>query len=604
MSNSLSERYHSLIDKIVDMTLQGKIRSKEQVYRLLMQGVETGTGEIFERCLEDSIRATESQLDKKLKASRILRALQTIQQQWQRWQQDNQTSETINLATERILSAQESPLLTLIEVIDPNQERNLNREQLKQLAKNLQQKGQSLTDEELGKLAQQLAEGITNALKSFSALEDVLISWIYEQNRSSLGFGGLLEQRGPWGFWAKQVSSPLPQQLFHALAKNQPLNQLIQLQSLEVKTWLELAILTQYLQRGLVTWFDQQPYDSQAGKKLSFSTFLTFAGLWGQLAHTVRGEFAEASLKVMLQVLRTFSQRADFPLYGGIFALLSGEALQDTLNYLDQPLKQVAQTQEKARILTLLGYSRRAMGEIKTALDFHEQALEIAREAGDRICEVANLNHLSRTYVMEENYTEAINYSQRALILARQTGDKLGEANALASLGYSEVFQAKEEGNLETEIYERAINYLQQGLQLAEKLADLQSQALCCNSLGIAHVTLNQPAEAISYLERGIKAAQFYGDLYLQAINFSYLAQAYYGINDWENTILTGCLGMYLLEQISAPEWRQAAGLLLILQGQLGEENFQQLLSTQRRKIIAIIGVDGYDHLPQLWQKY
>ncbi len=604
MSNSLSERYHSLIDKIVDMTLQGKIRSKEQVYRLLMQGVETGTGEIFERCLEDSIRATEAQLEKKLKASRILRALQTIEQQWQRWQQDNQTSAAINLATERILDTKESPLLTLIEVIDPNQEQNLSREQLKQLAQSLQQKGESLTDEDLGKLSQQLSEGITNALKSFSTLEDVLISWIYEQNRASLGFGGLPEQRGPWGLWSKHLSSTLPQQLFHALAQNQPLNQLIQLQSLEVKTWLELAILTQYLQRGLVTWFDQQPYDAQAGKKLSFSTFLTFAWLWGQLAYTVRGEFAEASLKVMLQVLRTFSQRADFPLYGGIFALLSGEALQDTLNYLDQPLKQVAQTQEKARILTLLGYSRRAMGEIQSALDFHQQALEISRGAGDRICEVANLNHLSRTYVMEENYTEAINYSQRALILARQTGDKLGEANALASLGYSEVFQAKEEGNLETEIYERAINYLQQGLQLAEKLADLQSQALCCNSLGIAHVTLNQAAEAISYLERGIKAAQFYGDLYLQAINFSYLAQAYYGINDWENTVLTGCLGMYLLEQISAPEWRQAAGLLLILQGQLGEENFQQLLSAQRSKIIAIIGVDGYDHLPKLWQQY
>ena len=65
------------------------------------------------------------------------------------------------------------------------------------------------------------------------------------------------------------------------------------------------------------------------------------------------------------------------------------------------------------------------------------------------------------------------------------------------------------------------------------------------------------------------------GDLYLQGLNLSYLAEAYYSSTDLQKAIYTGSVGMYLLEQISSPQWRQAAGLLTILRGQMGVEAFQ-----------------------------
>jgi tetratricopeptide (TPR) repeat protein len=206
--------------------------------------------------------------------------------------------------------------------------------------------------------------------------------------------------------------------------------------------------------------------------------------------------------------------------------------------------------------------------------------LEIARTAGDRTCEIANLNHLSRACVAQKDYETAISYSQRALILARQSGDRLGEANALANLGYSEVFQAQQLEQTEPEVYETAINYLQQGLQLCERLGDNQSKALCCSSLGIAYLVLAQPESAIPYLEFGLQAAQFSGDLYLQGLNLASLAEAYYGQQNIEKAIYTGSLGMYLLKQIASSQWRQAAGLLTILQGQMGVEAFQNFTET------------------------
>lgn len=627
-SKPLRQQYFELIDEIVQATLKGKIRSKEQVYQMLLQGVSTGTGEIFERCLEEHRSSTQQQVDnpvseiKQAKAIRSLRALQTISAEWERVQKQNRISQAITTAIQAITTAQPPDrLAALLRVIDPNRQQVLNLQQLTQLAKALQQQAQHSSDPDTAKEMQHLSQGISAGLASWERLEDYLVSWIYDQSQGTLGFEGLPEQRGPWALWAKQVNSPLPQSLFLAIARNLPLNEWAdQHPNLELAAWVELAVVLQCLQRGLVAWFDKMVYDSKVGAKLSISTFIVFAVIWSQLAiawsqaliTSQREVFVDGCFQVSLQILRTFAQRDYFPLYGGVFASLSGNYLRDALNYLDEPLRRVEGTQEKARILTLLGYSLKAQGQYERANAFHQQALEIAREAGDRICEIANLNHLSRLCVTRKIYNDAIDYSQRALILSRQTGDRLGEANALANLGYSEVFQAKEQAQVESEVYERAIHYLEQGLQLLERLGDSlgggyaspQSKAFCLSSLGIAYVAIEQPQKAISYLEQGWQAAQFSGDLYLQGVNLAYLAQACYRLQDLEKTLYTGSLGAYLLEQIGSNDWRQPAGLLTILQGQMGLEAFQALLKQQRSKIIAVIGVDGYDYIPQLLKKY
>ena len=43
---------------------------------------------------------------------------------------------------------------------------------------------------------------------------------------------------------------------------------------------------------------------------------------------------------------------------------------------------------------------------------------------------------------------------------------------------------------------------------------------------------------------------------------------------------------------------------LLIIRGQLGADKFHLLLQQNRPKIIAVIGVDGYDYIPELLVKY
>ncbi|MBE9040591.1 tetratricopeptide repeat protein [Oscillatoriales cyanobacterium LEGE 11467] len=602
--DSPRDRYFDVIDRLVETTLQGKIRSKEQVYQRLVREIRSGTGEIFERCLADRIASTEAQLDTKIKASRILKALQTIETQWQRWQQENQDNAAISTATVQILNAEPDDRLTaILQVLDPNQARALNSEQIRQLARSLQAQAQTRNDRQLG----QLARGLTQGLDAFAGIEGDLISWIYKGAGASLGFGGAAAAREPWATWAKKVSSYFPQQLFASLARDRGLEDGAIYGDVSVEAWLELVLLLKGLQRGLVAWFDKQPYDVKMGKQLSLSTYLIFAGIWGRLSEAFEAAgspLGGGCFQMMLQILRTFAQRDDFPLYGGVFASFSGDRLENTWEYLALPLRQVEGTQEKARVLTLLGYSQKALGNYDRAAAFHREALEISRTADDRPCEIASLNHLSRIYAAQKEYREAIGYAQRALILARQVGDRAGEANALANFGYSEVFSAHQLEQMEPQVYERAIEYLQQGLELSQRLQDSQSKALCSNSLGIACVILSRFSTAIEHLLQGLEAARHSGDLYLRGLNFAYLAEAYYGLQNIEKAIAFGCLGMYLLEQIDSVEWRQSAGLLSIVRGQIGDDKFQDFLGRARAKIIPEIGVDGFDYLDELLTKY
>jgi tetratricopeptide (TPR) repeat protein len=612
----MTQLYQALIDEIVAATLKGKIQSKQQVYRMLQAGIEPGGGELFERALASTLAALEPDLIpgddefKQAKAMRQQRALLTIQGEWQRWQADNEATAVLTeIETEILQAPPEERLLRLLASLDPNRDQPLSREQLGQLTQALKQApvpSDSAPATEAAPALATLAEGLDQGLTAWQQLEGDVVGWIYSQGQQ-LGFSQPGDRSGPWQHWSRVVSHPALKRLFDDLAQHQTVTAAGVTAPLPVADWVAWSVVLQRLQLALVNWFDRQPYDPQAGKRLSIATFLTFAVVWGQISNRLsqqgQSTLSMGSFQLALQGLRQFANQSYFPLYGGLFTALSGEPLRALLDYLDQPLQEVPNTAVKARILTLLGYSQRALGNYRQAQRFHQQALEAARDAQDVPCEIASLNHLSRTCVAQQDFEAAQGHSQRALILARQSGDRIGQANALANLGYSQVTQGQSQ-LLEAEQYETVLSYLEQGLALSEQVGDRPSQALCANSLGIAQLKLGQYKGAIESLQKGLQVAQAIGDRFLMASNFAHLAAAHQGDGNLEQAVLTGCLGMYLLHQIDSPEWRQPAALLSILYGQIGPDTFESILADHRRQFLAVIGVDGYDFLQPLLARY
>lgn len=611
---SARDRALALIDEIIALTLQGKIRSTGQIYRLLVEGLAAGSGELFERCLRDRQTALERDRDiqtdelKLAKVERKLRALKSITAEWQRWQAETVDANQIQQTVSQILTATApEAILAWVDATDPNRDRPLTLPQWRTIAQRLANSSHEATDPDT---VAAIASGIEQGLDHWQELEGQIVSWIYDQAQGALGFGGVPGQSGPWATWSRVVSSPWLADFFQTLAMNESAVDFIERQTLQTADWVDLMMVWRCLQQGLVTWFDQRVYESNVSAKLSISTYLAFAVLWSQVAAgaanslTKPQALVEGSLQITLQILRRFAQRDYFPLYGGLFASFSGRYLRHALDYLDRPLQLDAGSKEKGRMLTLLGYSQRALGRVDTAIAFHQQALTVAQQAGDRPTEVANLNHLSRTYLEQQAYDEAISYSQRALVLSRQVGDRTGEANALTNLGYSEIFRAQQTERLDETTAETAIAYLQQALQLTERQGDRQSQALCLSSLGVAYLMQELPRQAALYLEGSIPTAQFSGDLHLQGVNLAYLADAYQQLGETAKAIAAGSVSLVLLYQLGSTAWRRAAGLLTILRGQMGAADFTTQLTAQRSQIVTAIGVEGYDSIPDLLTEY
>jgi tetratricopeptide (TPR) repeat protein len=615
------QRYGQLIEQTIANTLKGQIRSKEQVYRLLMDQLEPGMDEIFECALAERTETIAQQLNAatdelaQAKLQRQQRALKTIQDTWEQWRQTHQVQSTCSTTVQAILNGEAAERLAqLIDCLDPNQTDVFDHQTIQQLAQTLQITAETLPVPEDAFQLRQFGVGLQRGLVAFSHLEDSLVSWLYEPT-SQPGFAATPMGYSPWELWAKKSNSPLARELFLGQAQNHSAAVIaLAQQTADVATWIELFVLLRGVQHGVIKWFDQQPYSLQAGRHMSGVTFLVFAMIWCELStgflqstHLVsheRDPLAQLCFQAALQGLRSFARRKNFPLYGGAFASFSGQGFRDTITYLDRPLKVVENTQEKARILTVLGYSQRRLGNIREAIALHQEALDLARQMGDQPCEIANLTHLSRLSLEQKEFNQALDSAQRALILARQIAERQGEANALASLGYSEVMIAQQQERVSLEELEPAIRYLEQGRELAEKLQDVQNLALCQVGVGIAYVALQQPDRAQQALEQGIGISQQIGDRDLQASGHTSLGEAYYQLNRMDLAIYHSCLGMYLFEQRQNAAWKQAAALIMILEGQLGQETFAQRLQQQRSQLISQIGVDGFDYLPELIQRY
>ena len=71
----------------------------------------------------------------------------------------------------------------------------------------------------------------------------------------------------------------------------------------------------------------------------------------------------------------------------------------------------------------------RGLGEVRRAIEYYEQHVQIAREIGDRGGEGNALGNLGVAYANLGEVRRAIGYYEQALQIAREIGDRRGEGN-------------------------------------------------------------------------------------------------------------------------------------------------------------------------------
>ena len=89
------------------------------------------------------------------------------------------------------------------------------------------------------------------------------------------------------------------------------------------------------------------------------------------------------------------------------------------------------------RITINLGSVHYFLGDFKTALEYYQRHLKIAKELGDRSAEGKANGCIGHAYLLLGDFKSSKDYHERHLKIAKELGDTLGEGKACASLGNS-----------------------------------------------------------------------------------------------------------------------------------------------------------------------
>jgi tetratricopeptide (TPR) repeat protein len=181
-----------------------------------------------------------------------------------------------------------------------------------------------------------------------------------------------------------------------------------------------------------------------------------------------------------------------------------------------------------AAALTSLGNAYDSLGDYQQAIDYHQQALVIFQEIGDRSGIAISLNNLANAYQSLGEYQQAIVYDQQSLVIKQEIGARSGIASSLNNLGNA--YDSLGE-------YQQAIDYHQQSLVIAQEIGDRSGIAKSLGNLGIAYNSLGEYQQAIDYYQQSLVIKQEIGARSGIANSFNNLGIAYKSQGEYQQAI-------------------------------------------------------------------
>jgi len=174
-------------------------------------------------------------------------------------------------------------------------------------------------------------------------------------------------------------------------------------------------------------------------------------------------------------------------------------------------------------------------GDYSLALTFLQNALETAKEIGDKRRQSVCLNNIAAIYALSANFPKALQYFNESLLLAQRVADKITEVQSLGNIAnvykdqgdrelaseyYKRALEKAQQNNFKyeeslnrvnmAEIYQqrkdfsKAIQHQKRALELATEIGERTLQAYILRNFGTLNQDLGKDAEAIDYLRRAL----------------------------------------------------------------------------------------------------
>ncbi|MCP4664472.1 MAG: tetratricopeptide repeat protein, partial [bacterium] len=239
------------------------------------------------------------------------------------------------------------------------------------------------------------------------------------------------------------------------------------------------------------------------------------------------------------------------------------EGLRTLEPFLDEPVLRALRPELADHLLGTVGLAHHRLAEVEKAIGYHQEALVIAREIGNRRGEGEDLGNLAGAYSDLGDVEKAIGYYEQAIVIAREIGDRSVETEDLGSLGlaYARL------GDVE-----KAIVYYEQGLVIAREICNRHSEGSILGNLGVFHYRLGDVEKAIGYYEQALIIDREIGDPRGEGMQLNNLGLAYARLGDVEKAIGYHEQGLVIAREIGnrSSEGR-GLGTLGLAYARLGE---------------------------------
>ncbi|NJL46405.1 MAG: CHAT domain-containing protein [Leptolyngbyaceae cyanobacterium SM2_5_2] len=184
--------------------------------------------------------------------------------------------------------------------------------------------------------------------------------------------------------------------------------------------------------------------------------------------------------------------------------------------------RDVGDRQGETHVLINLTSAYGSMGQYEKAIDQAQAALQLAQTLADRQTETYSLINLANLHRLATHYPAAIEYSHQAQQLAQSLGDRQSEAYALINLASTYGSQQN---------YDQVIDSSQRSLHLAQALGDQPGETGSLVNLASAYEALQHYETAMHYAKQALDLSQKTGYRRGQALALSNLGYARFGQN-------------------------------------------------------------------------
>jgi diguanylate cyclase (GGDEF)-like protein len=166
--------------------------------------------------------------------------------------------------------------------------------------------------------------------------------------------------------------------------------------------------------------------------------------------------------------------------------------------------------------------------DIKKALIFHQKALKICKETGDRIGEGANLFSIGVTHYFTGEFQKALKYYQDSLKIFKEEKDKWREGITLGNIGV--IYSQKGDDQKALEIYHKS-------LKLHKELGNRAREGSDIINIGIA---LEHSGKYVDALEKFLESVEIntkIGNIVGKGDGISNIGRIYNLLGDYKNSL-------------------------------------------------------------------